>query len=163
MESVPLPASTTAWWRRRRVVAALAVAAAMLLAAGLLGTLVPSQKPPLVDGQAAAESATTFSAMGVDDGPASGTGGPAAAIGALEQAGAGAEAGAAASAAVDSKYESMFPAAAAPSSSSLFGGAAFQKDQQRPPAVGGASRTGLLGLSTCVAKTGADVVSQSAG
>ncbi len=157
MESAPLPASTTAWWRRRRVVAALAVAAAMLLAAGLLGTLVPSQKPPL------AESATTFSAMGVDDGPASGTGGPAAAIGALEQAGAGAEAGAAASAAVDSKYESMFPAAAAPSSSSLFGGAAFQKDQQRPPAVGGASRTGLLGLSTCVAKTGADVVCQSAG
>ena len=141
--------------------AALAVAAAMLLAAGLLGTLMPSQKTPAVDGQAADQSATTFSAMGVDDGPStrsSSTGGPAAAaIGALEQSGAGA----AAAAAVDSKYESMFPAAAAPSSSSLLGGAAFQKDQQRPPAVGGGSRTGLLGLSTCVAKTGADVVSQS--
>lgn len=62
---------------------------------------------------------------------------------------------AAAAAAVDPQYESMFPAAAS-LSSPLFSGAVLQKDQQRP-AVG--SRTGLLGLSTCVAKTGADVVS----
>ena len=165
MEPAALPPESTAWWRRRRVLAALAVAAALLLA-GLLGALVPSRACP-GDGRAKAESVITFSVPSVH-GPATGAssmgGQAAAAAGVLEiqsdvdaGATAAANAPAAAAAAVDPQYESMFPAATS-LSSPLFGGAVLQKDQQRP-AVGGASRTGLLGLSTCVAKTGADVVS----
>lgn len=166
MEPAALPPESTAWWRRRRVLAALAVAAALLLA-GLLGALVPSRACP-GDGRAKAESVITFSVSSVH-GPATGSssmgGQAAAAAGVLEiqsdvDAGATAAAhapAAAAAAAVDPQYESMFPAAAS-LSSPLFSGAVLQKDQQRP-AVGGASRKGLLGLSTCVAKTGADVVS----